>query len=388
MRYGGCVPPREVYRGDGDGGAMVELPPPGMTPPPFGRNRHPFFMHDMIRRQSVAARATRRAMIEAPEGDPIPPPTGRLLCVGLGTSFHAALATAEAARGALGDRIETLAATSFDVLQEPNLLRSPATALVFSAGGATALTVAAQHRLKERGIPQVLITSEPGTPSERIADRTIHSVHAKEEAWTHTVSFTAGLVAAGTLLEQWSGGAAKSLLNEDALTNAITEALATEGRIVDLVDAFADRDRLLLVGSGAAEASAREAALKLREGAGRFCASVGVEELLHGVLPSLGPRSAVLAISGSELERRRALEGLTAAKKVGAQTLLVDSSGGAPGEEIVSISPVPAPLPAAVVQVVPFQLLAYWTAVGEGRNPDVMGLDDPHVMEARRSFGI
>ena len=39
-------------------------------------------------------------------------------------------------------------------------------------------------------------------------------------------------------------------------------------------------------------------------------------------------------------------------------------------------------------QPIPFQLLAYWVAVSDGRNPDVMGLDDPRYFRARASFGI
>ena len=379
---------REFYRGEGLPIAMVDLPPPGMTEPPFGRTRHPFFMHEMVRRQPIAARATRGALVDALTAAPVDAPKRRLLCVGLGTSFHAALAAAHAARTSLGDRFDAVATTSFDLLQEPHWIVPGTTALVFSAGGSTSLTLAAQRLLKEKGVPQVLITSEPDTSSAAIADRTMITEHAKEESWTHTVSFTAALVAAGTLLEQWTGGSTTTLLNEDALTDAVTGALGCEPKVLDLVDPLADRDRILLVGSGSSEASAREAALKLREAAGRFCASVGVEELLHGVLPSIGPGCAVLAISATDLERRRALQGLAAARGLGAQTMLFDSSGGPGGEGICVVPPVPAPLPPAVVQVIPLQLLAYWAAVSNGRNPDVMGLDDPRVLEARRSFGI
>ncbi len=171
------------------------------------------------------------------------------------------------------------------------------------------------------------------------------------------------------------------------MADRITDSLATEPAIVDLVDRFAPQERILLVGSGAADASAREAALKLREGAGRFCAVVGVEELLHGVLPSLNDTAAVLAITSTPLQRARALTGLDAARKLGARVLLVDSSGGPEGPDVVRVPMTDPPIP-AILQVIPFQLLAYWIATSEGRNPDVMGLDDPKVFEARSGFGI
>ncbi len=365
---------------------MVEFPGPQVPQPPVGRTRHPYFMHEMIRRQAVAARATRRSVRDLLAGEPIAAPQRRLLCVGLGTSFHAALATADAAARRWGDSKEVVAQTSFDLLEDPGRAGPGTTALVFSASGETALTIEAQRLLAARGVPQVLITTEPASTSRGLATRVLSAEYAQEAAWTHTVSFTADLVAAWTLLEHWVPPS-DDPLTEDATADLITDALATEPAIVDLVDRFAPQERVLLVGSGGAEASAREAALKLREGAGRFCAAVGAEELLHGVLPSLNDSAAVFAISGTPTQRTRALTGLEAARKLGARTLLVDSSGGPEGPEILRVPRTDPPIP-AILQVIPFQLLAYWIATSEGRNPDVMGLDDPKVLEARSTFGI
>jgi len=366
---------------------MVDFPGPQVPNPPLGRTRHPYFMHEMIRRQAVAARATRRAMRELLGAQPVAPPEGRLLCVGLGTSFHAALATAEAASRTWGGQRDVVAVTSFDLLEQPGLAVPGATALVFSAGGETALTIDAQRLLKTRGVRQVLFTTEPSSTSKDLADRVLTSEYSQEAAWTHTVSFSANLVAAWTLLEQWVPPTAAPPLSEDEVADLVTESLACEPAIVDMVDRFAPLERILLLGSGAAEASAREAALKLREGAGRFCASVGVEEFLHGVIPSLNDSAGVFAITATAWERTRALTGLAAARKLGARVLLVDSSGGAEGPDILRIPSTAAPIP-AILQVIPFQLLSYWIATAEGRNPDVMGLDDPKVFEARSSFGI
>jgi glutamine---fructose-6-phosphate transaminase (isomerizing) len=366
---------------------MADFPGPQIPNPPLGRTRHPYFMHEMIRRQAVAARATRRAIRELLNAEPVVAPERRLLCVGLGTSFHAALAAAEAATRAWGPSREVVARTSFDLLEDPALAGPGTTALVFSAGGETALTVQAQRLLKARGVPQVLFTTEPTSSSRELADRVLPSEYAQEAAWTHTVSFTAGLVAAWTLIEQWVPPLDGALLSEDAVADRVIDALACEPTVVDLVDRFAPLERILILGSGAAEASAREAALKLREGAGRFCATAGVEEFLHGVIPSLNDTAAVLAISGTARERTRALTGLEAARKVGARVLLVDSSGGPEGPDILRLPMTPPPIP-AILQVIPFQLLSYWIATAEGRNPDIMGLDDPKVLEARSSFGI
>jgi glucosamine--fructose-6-phosphate aminotransferase (isomerizing) len=366
---------------------MVELPAPQDPQPPLGRTRHPYFMHEMVRRQAVAGRATHRATRESLVADPIVPPAGRLLTLGLGTSFHAALAAATAAGAEPYRYPDVHAATCFDFLEDPALAPDGTTAVVFSSGGETALTMEAQKVLRARGVRSLLITAHEAGPSTQLADRTIVTQYADETSWTHTVSFSASLVAFGALLQHWTKVPAHEPEDEDAVADAFTGALATEPAIVDLVEGFLGRDQFLLVGSGMAEATAREAALKIREGAGRFCASVGVEELLHGVLPSVGPATAVLAITATELERTRALQGLAAARLAGAKTLLIDSTGGPAADGILTVPHGLHP-PAAALQVVPFQLLAYWMAVSEGRNPDIMGLDEPRMLAARSSFGI
>lgn len=367
--------------------AMVTLPGPQTPQPPFGRTRHPYFMHEMIRRQAVAARGSYRATAEALASEPFPAPTSELLFVGQGTSYHAALAAGFSAERALGAVGRVSALSSFDLLEAVRTPAAGAVGVVFSAGADTAATVEAQKRLREQKVRVLLVTSHPEGPSHALADRVLLTQYADETSWTHTVSFTAALVTTTALVDTWSHAPGDTERSEEAIGDALTAALATENPVVDMVERFAPKEQLLLVGSGEAEPSAREAALKLREASGRFCAAVGVEELLHGVLPSVTDRTGVLAISSTPLERDRALQGLHAARLLGAETLLVDTSGGPGGERILSLPP-PGRLPAPVLQVVPFQLLAYWLAVSEGRNPDVMGLEDPKVMAARSSFGI
>ncbi len=364
---------------------MIELPGPEEPSPPIGRTRHPYRTHEMIRRQAVAVHGTMAAMGEVAARIPPPKAGTRLLFTGLGTSFHAAIAGAWAARELApnGPFVEALAA--FDLLAHPSTLEGVGTAIVFSAEGGTALTLAAMRAMRERGIRQVLVTAREASRSAELADHVLVSRYANEESWMHTVSYTAALGATVRLLEAWSPSAPP--LAEDVVPEAVTAALATETYLLDRMDALTSRDRVVLLGSGPAEATAREGALKLREGAGRFAAAVGVEEFLHGVLPSVTERTEVIAVVGTPLERARAESALRAAAHVGAHTLLVDTSGGGPAEGVLALPALP-PYAGPIVQVIPLQLLAYWLGVNDGRNPDVMGLDDPRYLAARRTFGI
>lgn len=340
-------------------------------------------MHDMIRRQHVSVSGTLAALPE--RAAKVPKPSGPVLCVGIGTSFHAALAGSRAFLEVPGfsQKVEPVAA--FDILDDPSRLDGVSAAVVYSSAGETWVTLEAQRELKRRNIQVILISAREESPSSALADHVLPTSYADEASWTHTVSYSSAVAASSVLARAW--GAPADGEADNHLLDSVQAALAMESSIIDLVDATTSRDRFVLVGSECAEATAREGALKIREAYGQFATATGVEELLHGVLPSVNERTFVLAFAATDLERRRAADGLRAARELGAATSLVHTLGGPTEEGVFGLPAVPPSL-SPIPQVIPVQFLAYWAAVGIGRNPDVMGLDDPLVLAARRSFGI
>ena len=334
----------------------------------------------MIRRQQVAVKVTLAEASTFASKLPLRDPATRVLTTGIGTSFHAAMAVAFAAREAFPGRAAE-ARSAFDLLDAPSTIRADL-AIAFSESAETHVTVRALELLRTRKIPTLLITAAPKGEARDVAGEVFETRHAQEDSWTHTVSYAAAVAAGWSLVQPQTDPVV-----EGTVVEAIEDTLALEPRVMEVVEAIGERDRFVLVGSGSAAASAHEAALKIREATRRFATAVGVEELLHGVLPSVNDRTAVLAISGTSLERRRAEEGLTAARHLDAFPWLVDTSGAASVEPGLVLPPVP-PAIAPVIQGIPFQWLAYWMAVQDGLNPDIMGLDDPKVLAARRSFGI
>jgi len=364
----------------------IDLPGPEDPQPPYGRTGHPYFMHDMVRSQPAALRATVTAAERSVGSIPKPPGDRPLLFVGMGTSFHAARAAAWAAGPAWEYRQPFRAIDAFDLLLEPDLLRRAGTAIVFSSSGETALTQRAQDALRAAGVPQVLVTGTEKSRSLDRADYVLFTQEAVEKAWVHTVSYTTAIAAALTLLQHWSGNAAIHPAGADRAADAMVER---EPEWRSLAGQLEDRSKFLILGSGPAEATAREASLKLREGAARFAVSAGVEEFLHGILPSIdGDRTAVLAVTTSSLDRRRAAAALRAAARAGAKVALL--ARGRPEGAVENEFELPTiPLPRTpLVDIVPFQFLTYWLAVSAGRNPDVMGYDDPRILAARRTYGI
>lgn len=343
-------------------------------------------MHEAIRRQEVAVRATLNSVREIAPQLPAPPANGRILVTGVGTSFHAALAVAHSGADAFAGRQAVEAAPAFDILAEPDRFRRVPYTIALSASGDTWATREATRWLRAQGSKVLLVTSEDPTPMDAEVDAVFRTRHAQEPSWTHTISFTTAVLAGRGLLRTWAG-APPTEPEDRVISDAIGEVVAREPQIVELTESTAIAGRILLLGSATAEAAAREAALKLREATGRFCATAGIEETLHGLLPSVNKETAVFALAATDLERRRGEQVLKAVRELGASGVLVDSSGGPAVSSPFSLPPVPSDAAPAVLTI-PFQILAYWIAVADGRNPDVMGLDDALQAAARRTFGI
>lgn len=364
----------------------VDLPGPETPEPPYGRTRHPYFLHEMIRLQPSAVRATVLAAEKAVGAIPLPPTDRPLLFVGVGTSFHAARAGAWAAGVGFGYRQAVHAIDSFDLVLDPELVRRAGAAVVFSSSGETALTLTAQDALRSFRVPHVLVTGTEKSRSVERADYLLLTRESFEKAWVHTVSYTTAIAAVLTLLHHWSGSSALDPRKVDGPLASVVDREEDWRRLSGLL---AERPNLLCLGSGPAEATAREASLKLREGAARFVVAAGIEEFLHGTLPSVdADGTAVLAVATSPLERRRATTSLRAAARAGARTALF--ARGPPSGEVENEFELPEVPPAAtpIVDIVPFQFLTYWLALAAGRNPDVMGYDDPRIFAARRTYGI
>jgi glucosamine--fructose-6-phosphate aminotransferase (isomerizing) len=352
--------------------------------PPYGRTRHPFFMHDMILSQPSSLERTIDSSFRAAAAIPRPPLDRPLLFVGQGTSFHAALGGAFAARSLLGPAAHVRAVASFDLLLEPRTIEAAGSAVIFSASGETALTLRAQEALARAHVPQILVTATPQSASVDLAPHRLFTQGADERAWTHTVSFTTALAASYALLGTWAGGDPQALRELPAAASSVVQ---NEAEWKALAEELRGARQVLLLGSGPAEVTVREAALKLREGAGRFAATVGVEEFLHGTLPSIGEGCALIVVAESPLELLRGRQAARAAKLAGARAVLLNGVDATRVENEPTLPPV-APVFAPAIHVISLQLVTYWTAVADGQNPDVMGYDRPAIWAARRSFGM
>lgn len=182
-----------------------------------------------------------------------------------------------------------------------------------------------------------LVTGRPSSPLAEAADEVVVVTPEIERSWCHTVSYTCAVAGIDAL----HGG------DISWLPAAVDEALA-------LAVEPGLPDRVLVTGAGRDWATAQEAVLKLREGAGVAAEAFETEQLLHGYLAAVVPGTRAFVLEGEGRAADRAHELADVLEKIDVE---------------VTVRPTRHP----VVDIVFFQLLTLAEAAARGLDPDPIG---------------
>jgi len=270
---------------------------------------------------------------------------GTIVFSGIGASGHALIPTVLALRAA-GQRAFAIS---------PGELRDArATALgdafvLVSQSGASAETVQALAHLD--GAPVVAISAHGESPLAEAAGAWLPLGPLADNTQVASVSYTATLQALGMLCD--------ALLGRDSGWRALADLAADvlergASTVPGLAERFAALVAIDAVGGGAAQASAGEAALLVREGLRLPAVGMETREYLHGPLEAVADGFGCLVFGR---ERERALAGELAA--FGAVVALLGDEAAPPPPRVHAIElPRVAELAAPILQILPVQLLA------------------------------
>ncbi|MBL7257455.1 SIS domain-containing protein [Paractinoplanes lichenicola] len=198
----------------------------------------------------------------------------RVWLIGTGTSLHAAeLGAAELTRTGVDAR--WIASNGF----ERELLRDGDAAVVITHTGHTEYARRSRSLLLEAGVPLVSITGPDVDWPEAVR------TPIAETSETYTVSYTAALV----VLAQLAGATAESI-------QTVAAALDAEDNDVPM-----PARAMAIVGPGPWSVTAREGALKIREGARILCEGFDPDRLLHGGAVPYTSADTLLVLQPDEL---------------------------------------------------------------------------------------
>jgi glucosamine--fructose-6-phosphate aminotransferase (isomerizing) len=269
----------------------------------------------------------------------------RIWVVGTGTSQHAAALGAgmfqEAGRAAH-------AVSSMQFVRWAPIVGPQDAVVIITHTAETAYALSAHSLAFDAGLDVVMISKRgAGFP------HTVETVE-KETSETYTVSYTTSVLALAMIARELG---AESLTEETlgAVPGAVRAALADPG-----IDAVPTPTRLLVfTGAGPASTTAREAALKVREGARFLAEGYDAEYLLHGsAVPMTGDdRLVTLGPPDSD----GFIEAMAGAAE----------RAGVPVSRLAETAELPSVL-AQIPLTVRLQLLALRIAAEHGQDPDTV----------------
>jgi glucosamine--fructose-6-phosphate aminotransferase (isomerizing) len=306
----------------------------------------------------------------------------RVFVVGIGTSYHAALAGSWLLRAAGRD---ARAVSSFDFSLYPDSfeLRADDAVVVMAHSGVKTYSSAALARAAAVGATRISIGSL--TAVHEGSQQVLRTVERERSA-----AFTASHLAAMTVLAQIAAslgegrraagsGAFRGALEQ--LPDQVAGVLERHAEVVPIA-LEAARRRIYAIGGGPNEATAIEAVIKVREAAQGWIDGLAAEQFLHGplVAANAGDVAVVVHVPGAAASRAAEIARVLGA--IGARLWVIGEPVPDLADATVFALPAVTELISPLLTVVPVQMLAYEMAVARGINPDLFRRDDPRYAAA------
>lgn len=298
-----------------------------------------------------------------------------LITCSSGSSYHAGLALSYAASRLAG--IEAYSILSSEYSEHiHSYIGGDHLLIAISQSGESADTLRAAKLAVAKGVDVLAITAAPGSTLASLARYVVGVRCGVEMAVPATKSFTAQLAAAYSLAlglaSAKSGGGLEDLRSElERLPSLLRQTIEhTGGAAARLSKELARVRDVFILGYGPSYIAALEASLKLKETCGLHAEAYSVREFRHGPISLLERGVACILIMPPEpgdcLEvfERVASE----AEASGAQTITLSHEARRDESEITL--PQTAHVFATAPEVIPFQLLAYYTALEKSMDPD------------------
>ncbi len=289
--------------------------------------------------------------------------------IGSGTSYHASLVLQYLVNKFTDCRLVSVPASEFTDWAPGKL--SGEVVLAFSQSGESTDVIVSVKMAKERGATVVGVTNTPGSTLTKLSDAYLLTRAGEEKAVTATKTYDAQLIASYVLALSL-GGRGEAMDELKGVVRAVESVLKREGEVRGLAEELKGAETMFALGRGVNYPNALEASLKLKEAAMIHAEGFAVREFLHGPIQLVDETTPVLVLIPS----RRALEESrkTLDKLMGYEAPVV--AVRAEGVDVSEYSAHEVEVPSvkeeysALTVIKAVQLLAYYTAVAKGLNPD------------------
>jgi glutamine---fructose-6-phosphate transaminase (isomerizing) len=311
----------------------------------------------------------------------------RIVIAASGSSRHAGLAAEIMLEDLAGLTVDVEYASEY-CYRSTHTLQNPGV-IVVSQSGETADTLAALREAMARGLATVAITNHAGSSMAKEANASLPTIAGKEKAIPATKSFTTQLVVLylttlylarlrGRMTSHAVAGFCEQL--HDVVAKMRTSLPGWEEKAREFADGMKGASAVLYLGRAIHYAIAREGALKVKESAYLQAEGYPVGELKHGPNALVSKQTPLVVIAtrdasdpDSVLRYEKTLQLLRDMRAQGAEIFALISEDDA---EIPQLTSHFIRIPEAseyllpVLEVVPLQLIAYFSAILRGIDVD------------------
>ncbi len=305
----------------------------------------------------------------------------RVLLVGIGTSYHAAL-VGEYLLRLIG--VDAWALRSYEFVNYPRPLWSDDGVIVISHRGSKLHGVGALQHTKQAGVFTVGIT---GKNSQMQGANIVLETVEQEVSSTHSISYTGTLTRLAQIAAQLAEVRGQTQIAQKieqdllALPTLMEQVLQQEDVLRHVAqDIVNQQRRVIVVGAGPNAATATEGALKAKEASYITIEGLELEQAIHGPLVAFEAHDLIVVISVDGPAQPRIADILHALNEIGTHVLQLGETPTAEVAELfkrdswvqVALTPHEGILEALtpLLAVVPLQLLAEFLADVRGTNAD------------------
>jgi glucosamine--fructose-6-phosphate aminotransferase (isomerizing) len=286
---------------------------------------------------------------------------------GSGTSYHCALIAKHLLSNFAKIHAETMVSSEFqytlDGIDKTSVL------LAISQSGETADVLQAVKAAKHMGARILSIVNIPTSSLVRISDCFLPIECGPEVGVAATKSFTAQLSLIYTVVDRLCNGCLGFEAYKVILCGALREVLDTEIEIHSIAERLRDAKDIYVLGRSIHYPIALEGALKLKELAYIHAEGMTAGELKHGPLALIELSSYVIIINPNDTTFD---DNIATAHEIKARGATIIGISDRPNDvydifiKIPSVKSIIYP----IIEVLPFQILAYYLALAKNADPD------------------
>ncbi|MEL9991567.1 MAG: glutamine--fructose-6-phosphate transaminase (isomerizing) [Thermoproteus sp.] len=298
----------------------------------------------------------------------------RVYIVGAGTSYYAGLTFQ---LGLASYKIAALPIISSEYATYEDLFDVDDVAVAISQSGETIDTIKAVRAMRERGVKVVAVTNVVASTLARESDVVLYTRAGPEIGVAATKTYTTQVALLAALHAQIGRALGVDVTTRDEnlkkLPNVVKKALElNEGSAKMLAEKFKDRQSAYYLSRGLGMPVALEGALKMKEIAYIHAEAYPAGESKHGPIALVENKFPVVFVFSDPSLKEKLLNNVAEMQARDALVVGVVPRGDDVAKKLKYVFEVPHldPLLNSASFVVPLQLLAYYTAVELGRDPD------------------